>query len=118
GIVIISRVGGKHAERLPERSVVDATVGIVADIAEAEYDLEIVERVTAHIELVAERALRRPHESRTDQGKQRRAVLLGDRLAQRLAQALEGGVRFVGFGYLDLDLGIGDLFHLGGGRTS
>src|SRR6202040_4150937 len=86
---------------------VHAAVRVLARLAEAEHDLEVVQGVTAEIEVLVQGVAFRPDESWTDQREQGSAVLLAHGIAERLAHRRK---RIVALVLLDvyLHLRIGD----------
>ena len=104
---------GEGGEDVPVGTVVDATVDALAERAEPERHLEIVNGVAAEIEFVGRVVAYGPQEGRRDQRGKRPNVLALDCVEERPIHFVEGGVRLVRIYEDDLHLGIGDLLRLG-----
>jgi hypothetical protein len=101
--------GGKH---LPVGPVVDAAIDVLAERAEPERHLEIVDSFAAQIELIRRLIGHRPQKGWRDQRRKCSEILAPDCAGECRTHLLERSVRLVQFFKDDLDLGIGDLLRL------
>jgi hypothetical protein len=104
---------GLEGEDLPVGTVVDAAIDAVAERAEPERHLEIVNGVAAEIEFVGRVVAYGPQEARRDQRGKRPNVLALDCVEECPIHFVKGGVRLVRILEDDLHLGIRDLMRLG-----